>query len=141
MENSNNLENKKFALTNSSSLYYSKKKCISVGDDENKLFNYYFLNYEDFKNAESSRKSFGIISSYAANTYKGSFRKQNEDKISIIYKIIYPINRCDENWPNISYFGLFDGHAGDECAEFLKLNLHHYVELIKLDMFSRRISL
>jgi hypothetical protein len=35
----------------------------------------------------------------------------------------------NEKWPQISFFGLYDGHAGTKCAEFLKENLHHYVKL------------
>ncbi len=30
--------------------------------------------------------------------------------------------------PQVFYFGIFDGHGGVECAEFLKDELHHYIE-------------
>ncbi|KFY72748.1 hypothetical protein V499_07126 [Pseudogymnoascus sp. VKM F-103] len=30
--------------------------------------------------------------------------------------------------PQVFYFGVFDGHGGSECSEFLKQDLHHYVE-------------
>jgi len=26
-----------------------------------------------------------------------------------------------------SYFGLYDGHSGNSCADYLRDNLHHYV--------------
>lgn len=29
--------------------------------------------------------------------------------------------------PNCSYFGVFDGHGGNKCANFLKENLHKYI--------------
>ena len=29
----------------------------------------------------------------------------------------------DSNWPRISYFAIFDGHAGYKCADYLKDNL------------------
>jgi|LakMenE18May11ns_1017448.scaffolds.fasta_scaffold8076884_1 serine/threonine protein phosphatase PrpC len=30
-------------------------------------------------------------------------------------------------WPKCSYFGVFDGHGGDTCSNFLKENMHKYV--------------
>ena len=30
-------------------------------------------------------------------------------------------------WPKCSFFGVYDGHGGSACAEFLRDNLHHYV--------------
>lgn len=30
--------------------------------------------------------------------------------------------------PQVFYFGVFDGHGGDECSEFLKEDLHGYIE-------------
>lgn len=30
--------------------------------------------------------------------------------------------------PQVFYFGIFDGHGGSECSEFLKERLHGYVE-------------
>ncbi len=30
-------------------------------------------------------------------------------------------------WPEVSYFGIFDGRNGTNCAKFVKENLHHYV--------------
>ena len=38
-----------------------------------------------------------------------------------------PVSRSNENWPKISFFGIYDGHAGDKCCEFLKDNLHQYI--------------
>ena len=29
----------------------------------------------------------------------------------------------DSEWPRICFFGIFDGHAGNKCAEYLKDNL------------------
>lgn len=44
-----------------------------------------------------------------------------------------PEHRAHENWPKCSFFGVYDGHGGHTCAEFLRDNLHHYV--IKEDCF------
>jgi protein phosphatase PTC6 len=30
--------------------------------------------------------------------------------------------------PQVFYFGIFDGHGGRECADYLKDELHHYIE-------------
>jgi protein phosphatase 2C family protein 2/3 len=32
-------------------------------------------------------------------------------------------------WPKCSYFGVFDGHGGDSCSNFLKDNMHKYVQV------------
>lgn len=44
-----------------------------------------------------------------------------------------PENRKHEQWPKCSFFGVYDGHGGHICAEFLRDNLHHFV--IKEDVF------
>lgn len=31
------------------------------------------------------------------------------------------------NWPKCSYFGIFDGHGGHKCSDFLRDNLHKYI--------------
>lgn len=30
-------------------------------------------------------------------------------------------------WPKCSFFGIFDGHGGSLCAEFLRDTLHSFV--------------
>ena len=32
-----------------------------------------------------------------------------------------------EKWPKCSFFGIYDGHGGANCADFLRDNLHQYV--------------
>ena len=32
-----------------------------------------------------------------------------------------------QKWPRCSYFGIYDGHGGSLCADFLRDNLHTYV--------------
>lgn len=53
--------------------------------------------------------------------------------MSIILNIVKPENRKHENWPKCSFFGVYDGHGGHLCAEYLRDNLHHFV--IKEDCF------
>ena len=75
-----------------------------------------------------SLKTFRYITSYAANTFKGIVRDYNEDRVSIIINLNKP-KFCEYNgpWPKIAYFGVFDGHAGNKCAEFLRNNLLNYI--------------
>lgn len=47
--------------------------------------------------------------------------------MSIILNIVKPDHRASETWPKCSFFGVYDGHGGSACAEFLRDNLHHYV--------------
>jgi len=83
-----------------------------------------FRYYEDSK---FSTKSFGKIISYGVNTNQGQIRNYNEDRVSIILNVIKPSSRKNEDWPKVSFFGIFDGHGGSKCSDFLKENLHHYV--------------
>jgi hypothetical protein len=83
-----------------------------------------FRLYED---AKYSTKSYGSIISYGVNTNQGQVRNYNEDRVSIILNVIKPPSRKNEEWPKVSFFGIFDGHGGTKCSDFLKENLHHYV--------------
>ena len=75
-----------------------------------------------------SAKSFGVISSYAANTNQGIVRDYNEDRVSVIINMNKPkYYNSSSPWPKLSYFGVFDGHAGYKCAEFLRDNLLNYI--------------
>lgn len=81
-------------------------------------------------NHEPTKCSFkrnGIVRAYAANTNQGLVRNYNEDRVSIILNIVKPEHRQAEIWPKCSFFGVYDGHGGSACAEFLRDNLHQYV--------------
>lgn len=85
------------------------------------------------------------------NTHKGRVRKYNEDRIKILFNLEKDIvktskqsirtNMSDdtkktgasENWPNINYFAIFDGHGGNTVCDWLKDHLHEYI--IKQDSF------
>lgn len=70
-------------------------------------------------------KGNGIIKGYAVNTFHGMVKDYNEDRVSIIMNITKP--NYKGRWPKCSYFGVFDGHGGDACSNFLKDNMHKYV--------------
>ena len=82
--------------------------------------------FDNFFPGKVSKKGYGPVKAYAANTNQGIARNYNEDRVSIIINIIKSIsNKCKEkkNWPKASYFSIFDGHGGNKCADFLKNNL------------------
>ena len=89
------------------------------------------LNYLNYPQVELSSNPFNKIKGYGANSYNGTVRDHNEDKLKIILeykldKIISDSNGVVIN-PNISYFAIYDGHAGNNCSNFLQENLHQYL--------------
>jgi protein phosphatase PTC2/3 len=74
-----------------------------------------------------SNKVHGIVNLYCANTHKGIIRDYNEDRVMIMLRIPKPADRKDEKWPFCSFFGLYDGHGGKNCSNFLRDNLHLYI--------------
>ena len=87
-------------------------------------------------NTQRDRDSTNHIKLVAANTNRGGFRSYNEDRISVV------LNIKGNNDTKYSYFGVFDGHAGAGCSEFLKENLHKYIIAQKnlLDNFEENIT-
>ena len=81
--------------------------------------------FENYPLNKISSRSFGIIRAYGVNTTQGIIRDYNEDRVSIVINMVKPKNCHIDNsdWPKISYFGVFDGHAGSKCADYLKDNL------------------
>lgn len=74
-----------------------------------------------------------MVKAFAANTNVGIVRKSNEDRISIILNVIQPKQRQpiipNELWPKLQIFGVYDGHGGSRCAEYLKDTLHNNIIL------------
>lgn len=60
---------------------------------------------------------------YAARTSNGLLRDYNEDRVSIIQKIY--VDSVQE-YPT-SFFALFDGHSGANCADYLRDSLHQHI--------------
>ena len=85
-------------------------------------------NHEQTKH---SLKRNGVVRAYAANTNQGLVRNYNEDRVSIILNILRPATKehqySDKDWPRCSFFGIYDGHGGNACADFLRDNLHQFV--------------
>lgn len=89
------------------------------------------IEYGRYPPVELSPNSFNKISGYGANSYNGIARNYNEDRIKVIldYKLRKTIHSANGNiiYPNISYFGIYDGHGGNKCSNFLQENLHNYI--------------
>ncbi|OMJ84249.1 hypothetical protein SteCoe_14670 [Stentor coeruleus] len=77
------------------------------------------------ENGRSSDKSCGILKAYAVNSHRG--RHHNEDRVNLMINLQRPNSISEDEWPPSSFFGLFDGHNGKTCAEFLKKNLYDYI--------------
>jgi len=75
------------------------------------------------------------VISYAVKTDSGLVRKRNEDRVTIIQEIIPPRDSnyfnmpkgLTSTWPRCSFFGVYDGHGGSACADYLQDNLHRFV--------------
>ena len=81
----------------------------------------------NFEQTKCSIRENGFISGYAANTNQGIIRDYNEDRVSIVLNIMQPPTKKVPNWPKCSFFGIFDGHGGHTCADFLRDNLHQFI--------------
>ena len=83
--------------------------------------NYNIVNYEK---PQYSEKPFYCIRGYAFNSYNGKVLGYNEDHIKVV--VNYPKKIIVDGKiisPRISYFGIFDGHGGEECSNFLSQKL------------------
>ena len=78
--------------------------------------------YDEYKLGDCSKQAFNYIKSYASNSYKGIYKKNNEDYVSVNINLKKPDNLDITNFPEISYFGIFDGHNGNTLSNFLKEN-------------------
>jgi hypothetical protein len=86
------------------------------------------LPYSEYSQAEYSQKPFYNISAYAFNSYSGTEKGYNEDRTKVILN--HPVNSMVNNKkisPRVSYFGIFDGHGGDACSNFLKDKLDSFI--------------
>ncbi|KAL4480277.1 hypothetical protein ABPG74_020793 [Tetrahymena malaccensis] len=120
--NSSKVEDVSSSYSNSSSQDLVQKQNQEIVKKENPA-----LSGIKQEPSKFSQKRNGIISAYAANTNQGLVRKYNEDRVSIILNIVRPNYKKTENWPRCAFFGIYDGHGGAFCADFLRDHLHQYV--------------
>ena len=97
--------------------------------------------YDYYEKAQFSNKQIGALKSYGYNTFNGLFKDTNEDKIIVVNQIKKPASSKMKTWPKISYFGIFDGHGGEGCSDFLKDNFLNYLVENKNFPFDIKLSL
>ena len=87
------------------------------------------LNFPNYPNVVTSTHILdnNIIKSFAVNSFQGLIRDYNEDKVSIILSIKKPKSFKENYWPKCSFFGIYDGHGGNLCCNYLRDNLHHLI--------------
>ena len=85
------------------------------------------LFFNNFDPSKTSRKNMGVVKSYGVNTYQGIVRNYNEDRVSIIINMNKPKDYNKGRWPKTSFFGIYDGHGGEGCSEYLRDNLHKLI--------------
>ena len=83
--------------------------------------------YDFYESPKFSNKQIGPLKSFSYNSFQGLFKDYNEDRVSICSLVKKPASSKMKTWPKISYFAVFDGHGGEECAEFLKNNYLNYL--------------
>lgn len=83
----------------------------------------------------------GAILEYGSHSNVGNPSVHaNEDRLSVALDLLEPhvgagTQRSEEGVPVVSYFGVYDGHGGSDCAEILKLKLH---TICAREIFSNR---
>lgn len=89
------------------------------------------IEYGLYPPVELGSNSSNKISGYGANSYNGIKKNYNEDKLKIIldYKLEKTVydNKGNIMNPHISYFGIYDGHGGNKCSNFLQEKLHTFL--------------
>ena len=125
ISNNNNIQNNNNNENKNDSLYININNILGERCKINlELIKTNFDNYEPSK---TSRKNMGVVRSYGVNTFQGIVRNYNEDRVSIIINMNKPKNYNKKKWPKISFFGIYDGHGGEGCSEYLRDNLHKLI--------------
>jgi protein phosphatase 2C family protein 2/3 len=107
-----------------SSKIISKSVLVKGSEDKNTkaLNNAFEKTYPNYGVCVHSQKPQGLMKSYAYNSYKGLVKDFNEDRVVVVSQIQKPPKTIHRTWPKMSYFGIFDGHGGETCSEYLKNN-------------------
>ena len=99
---------------------------------------------DDVQESKTSEKKNGIVEAFAANTHNGVSDKDNLDRVSIVTNLMPPKERKNEfytkkggdeslrsrrPWPRCSYYGIYQGSIGPECAEYLRDNLQKLITI------------
>ena len=81
-----------------------------------------------YKKVIHSETSKGLVIAFGVNSYKGlNESNTNRNRVTILLSISKP-NYFKGKWPeNLSLFGVFEGHDGNKCANFLRDKAHLYL--------------
>ena len=93
------------------------QKTINLSSE---IFKNKYKNFEESiisKKEEIDEKEY--IKGYGYNSSKGNIRDYNEDSLTVT-KIYFNDDKTDYCY----YFGIYDGHGGKGCSNYLKDNLH-----------------
>ena len=120
----NKLFDKEDIIQTKSSKIISKSVLVKGNEDKNTkaLNNAFEKTYPNYGACAHSQKPQGLMKSYAYNSYKGLVKDYNEDRVVVVSQIQKPQKTIHRTWPKMSYFGIFDGHGGETCSEYLKNN-------------------
>jgi len=112
-----------------SSKNISKSVLVKGSEDKNEkaLNNAFEKTYPNYGVCVHSQKPQGLMKSYAYNSYKGLVKDYNEDRVVVVSQIQKPQKTIHRTWPKMSYFGIFDGHGGETCSEYLKNNYLNFL--------------
>ena len=97
--------------------------------------------YDYYELPKFSTKPVGPLKSFAYNSFQGLYKDFNEDRVSVNSLVKKPTSSKMKTWPKISYFGIFDGHGGEECSEFLNNNFLNYLTENKNFPFDIKIAM
>ena len=82
-----------------------------------------------------------IIRAFASNSYKGLYTEENYSNNLLVLNVAPPsyakISK-DFFWPSCSIFGIYDGHNGKKCSEYLRENLHQ--NILRSEHFPKRME-
>ncbi|CAI2360680.1 unnamed protein product [Moneuplotes crassus] len=103
-------------------VFYPKEKQKSR--NASSMTDLHSISLPNYDQPTFSKKEMSNIFGFAANTNQGISRNYNEDRVSIIINATCPKTHNVQNWPTTHFFGVFDGHGGQGCSEFLRVSLH-----------------
>ena len=89
-----------------------------------------FSFHKKFPTVKHSTNQIGsYIKSFAVNSFTGTNKQNNNDKVSIILSIAKPKDYISLTtpWPHCSFIAIYEGFGGNECSNFLRDNLHNYI--------------
>lgn len=99
---------------------------IRTSENEHPALPKVLVPISNFEPAKHSKNGHGTIRAYSASTNQGPVREYNEDRVAIILNFAKP-EHVGADWKKPAYFGVFDGHGGMDCADYLRDNLHTYI--------------